>query len=83
MADKRYNCPCCGKTVFKEEHLFEICPNCGWEDDLVQFRNPDFEGGANFFSLNKYKTLFLAGKNAKQLQDSAKKKWNLKSEESN
>ena len=47
-------CPCCGKHVFSEgPGSFEICPVCGWEDDAVQYRNPDFRGGANRLSLNE------------------------------
>ena len=30
---------------------FEVCPVCYWEDDDVQFRNLDYEGGANIISL--------------------------------
>lgn len=30
---------------------FEVCPVCYWEDDEVQFKNPDYEGGANKISL--------------------------------
>lgn len=30
---------------------FEVCPVCFWEDDEVQYRNPDYEGGANEVSL--------------------------------
>jgi hypothetical protein len=32
---------------------FEICPVCNWEDDDVQFNNPDFRGGANQKALMK------------------------------
>jgi hypothetical protein len=32
---------------------FEICPVCFWEDDNMQFDNPDYEGGANVVSLNQ------------------------------
>jgi hypothetical protein len=31
---------------------FEICPVCFWEDDGVQYEDPDYEGGANGISLN-------------------------------
>jgi len=30
---------------------FEVCPVCYWEDDEVQFKNLDYEGGANTISL--------------------------------
>ena len=34
---------------------YQVCPVCGWEDDKVQFKNPDFSGGANSLSLNQAK----------------------------
>ena len=52
---KRYPCPCCGfLTLFENTHFtFDICPICNWEDDYVQFNDPDWEGGANDESLNQ------------------------------
>ena len=50
---KKNLCPVCGKFVFKESGKFEICEICGWEDDPLQRREPDFEGGANKKSLNE------------------------------
>jgi hypothetical protein len=32
---------------------YEICRECGWEDDYVQFRDPDYRGGANSESLRE------------------------------
>ena len=51
----KYTCPCCGYKTLNEEPpgTFEICKICYWEDDNVQFNNPDFEGGANKPSLRK------------------------------
>ena len=40
-------CPVCGKYYFSEAGGYEICPVCGWEDDPVQRRFPEMEGGAN------------------------------------
>jgi hypothetical protein len=34
---------------------YEICPICGWEDDLVQFEDSDYRGGANHLSLNEWR----------------------------
>lgn len=51
----KYKCVCCGKYTMKSEPpgTFEICPVCFWEDDNVQYDNPDYKGGANRMSLNK------------------------------
>jgi hypothetical protein len=46
-------CPCCGYKTIEEKHLYDICPICFWEDDIVQFEDPDFEGGANEVSLRQ------------------------------
>jgi len=47
MPDEPFPCPCCGYLVFVEEPgSYEICPICGWEDDLSQLRFPTM-GGAN------------------------------------
>ena len=50
---KKYKCPCCGYYTLPELRLYDICPVCNWEDDIVQFQDPDFEGGANEESLNQ------------------------------
>jgi len=43
----KYTCPCCGYRTIEEEppDTYEICNICYWEDDEVQFNDPDFEGG--------------------------------------
>lgn len=48
-------CPCCGQHFFTEKDAYEICPVCGWEDDPLQRREPDFAGGANELSLKDAK----------------------------
>lgn len=52
---KKYKCPCCGLFTLDEKPpgTFNICSECFWEDDNVQYYNPDYEGGANDISLNK------------------------------
>lgn len=58
---KNNMCPVCGKHVFKEGlGSYEICPVCGWEDDLLQVLEPE-EGGANRFSLINARKLYNAG----------------------
>lgn len=51
-----HKCPVCGKTEFPERGSFDICTECGWEDDMIQTDYPDEEAGANMMSLNEYKT---------------------------
>lgn len=51
-------CPVCGKFYVDE---YDICKNCGWENDPVQFQKPDFPGGANEMSLNQAKNAYQAG----------------------
>jgi hypothetical protein len=49
---ERHPCPCCGCLTMgrKPGGTFDLCPVCFWEDDLVQFENHDYEGGANTVS---------------------------------
>jgi rubrerythrin len=49
--DASLKCPHCGAALDRPD--YEICPVCGWEDDPVQRRDPDFAGGANTLSLNE------------------------------
>lgn len=49
-------CPCCGQ---REVGRYEVCDVCGWENDPVQRRDPDFKGGANKDSLNEHKEEFM------------------------
>ncbi len=64
---KKYKCKCCGYYTLTEKPkdpdvypgTFEICPVCFWEDDSLQFLNPDRKGGANNVSLNEAKKNFI------------------------
>lgn len=49
----KYTCPCCGYKTLDEKPpgTYEICSICFWEDDPVQFDDPDYGGGANTPSL--------------------------------
>lgn len=50
---KKYPCPCCGfHTLDDRAGTFDICPVCYWEDDIIQYEKPDYDGGANEISLN-------------------------------
>ena len=48
----KFTCPICGYKVFAEPPgSHDICPICGWEDDVVQLRFVKLAGGANKISL--------------------------------
>ncbi len=51
-------CACCGMI---EVTFYGICSVCGWQDDLVQNKNPDYRGGANQMSLNEAKEAYKKG----------------------
>ncbi|GKW45859.1 CPCC family cysteine-rich protein [Planococcus sp. NCCP-2050] len=57
-----YTCPCCGYKTLNEEPpgTYEICGICYWEDDAVQFHDPDYEGGANGVSLRQAQRNYAA-----------------------
>ena len=59
--NKGYPCTCCGFLTMSspEPGTFDICPVCNWEDDNVQFKNFDFEGGANAESLREARQNFI------------------------
>lgn len=53
--EERCPCPCCGfLTMFgPTRDTYDICPVCRWEDDELQYDEPDRAGGANTVSLNQ------------------------------
>ena len=53
--EMKYTCPCCGYKSLDEKPpgTYGICPICFWEDDGIQFDDPDYEGGANVVSLRQ------------------------------
>ena len=52
---EKHKCPVCGKYEFEEYCSLEICEVCGWQDDPIQEKDPDYRSGANKISLNKAK----------------------------
>lgn len=64
--NKKYmiKCACCGELVEK----YDICDNCGWQDDNVQNNDPYFAGGANKISLIEAKKAYLKSKSDKSIK---------------
>lgn len=68
----RYPCPCCGFLTFTRPPpgTYDLCPVCYWEDDQIQFEDPDYEGGANEESLNAARANFARyGASSRSAQD--------------
>ncbi|MBR2284153.1 MAG: hypothetical protein IJ874_07025 [Ruminococcus sp.] len=62
-AGGKYRCPCCGEYSLDEPPgKYDICSVCGWEDDPVQLKDPDFAGGANRLSLNEARAEYIGKK---------------------
>lgn len=57
----KYACPCCGYETLDDEPpgTYDICEICYWEDDGVQYTDPDFVGGANKVSLREGQSNFI------------------------
>ena len=53
--EKKFPCPCCGFLTLetKPSGSYEICPVCYWEDDPLQYSEPDNAQGSNRVSLNQ------------------------------
>lgn len=69
MEKTPHKCPVCGKYKFSEWNSYDICPECGWEDDSAQEKNPDDDLGVNMVSLNEYKSKYESGWRADWLND--------------
>lgn len=57
----KYTCPCCGYKTLDEKppNTYAICEVCYWEDDGIQFDDPDYDGGANPVSLREAQKNFI------------------------
>ena len=54
-------CPCCGSTTLDRLGQYELCDDCGWEDDPLQSADPDNTKGYNILSLNDAKIALSRG----------------------
>lgn len=66
-------CACCGqKTLDDSVKYFDYCPVCGWQDDPIQNKKPDYDGGANYISLNEARKVFAEGRDLRQYRKEVK-----------
>jgi hypothetical protein len=68
-------CACCGNTLSPLLSSHDICGVCKWEDDPVQNKDPDYDGGANYISLNQAKQALAEGKSIRALEKAVKQRW--------
>jgi hypothetical protein len=48
VSGEKYTCPCCGHRTLNERGGYDICPECGWEDDGQDDHNSHtVRGGPN------------------------------------
>lgn len=50
-------CPICGENCME----YDVCHRCNWENDPIQRKNPDFQGGANEMSLDEAREAYKNG----------------------
>ncbi|MCK4951722.1 MAG: hydrolase [Gammaproteobacteria bacterium] len=56
----KHPCPCCGYLVhLRQPGYHQVCPICGWEDDLAQLRFVEMPGSANQVSLIKAQVNYM------------------------
>jgi hypothetical protein len=69
-------CPCCGQPTLdpNNKYRYDICPVCGWEDDPIQDKDPDYMGAANSLSLNLARRAYAASVPLRSLEQLAKKR---------
>lgn len=55
-------CPCCGKAVVD---FFNICPVCGWQNEISQALDENKKGQLNDMSLNEAREAWKKGEEIK------------------
>lgn len=63
--DNSHICPVCEKYRFKGFNSSEECPVCGWTDDCVQEKYPDWANCQNDMSLNEARKAWSEGRRVK------------------
>jgi hypothetical protein len=55
-------CPVCKKHYFECFADYDVCPVCGWSNDVVQRDKPDLKNCGNDMSLNEAREAYKNGK---------------------
>ena len=63
--DDRVRCPVCRKYYFDNTADFGICLICGWENDLLQYEDYSYDGGANELNVNESVLEYFLGNHDK------------------
>lgn len=59
--EEKHKCPICGEFEFESYNSLEMCEHCGWSDDAIQAKNPDYKGGGNEMSFNEATEAYKRG----------------------
>lgn len=59
--EKKHLCPVCGKYEFEKHLSFDICEECGWQDDLFDEDDPDSISCANEMTLEEAREAYSNG----------------------
>lgn len=62
MSNKKHKCPVCGKFEFEKRLSFEICEECGWQDDVFDEDDFDAISGANEMTLDEARNAYKEGR---------------------
>lgn len=65
-------CPVCSRSELQESG--DICPECGWEMDRIQYADHEDTDGANILSVNESVLEYLLLRNSKTGDDAKKAK---------
>ena len=57
-------CPVCDEYEFEKDSDYDVCDVCGWENDGLQYDDPDDWDGANYSSLNTTRLEYSLLKNS-------------------
>ena len=65
--NQRHTCPVCGKYEFEKRLSFDICEECGWQDDLLDEDDPDSISGANEMTLEEAREAYSKGEQVRAI----------------
>lgn len=73
IMSQTHDCPICHKYTFEDANCYDICPYCGWEDDISDDNQRDIDvGGPNDLCITDLRKRYEGF-----LKENPKYKWEL------